>query len=343
MKKNIKNLSKDELFGYFDKIGEKKFRTSQLYNAIYTNRVTSFEAINNFPAKLKTQLETDFCVQSLTLKDTMTSADGSVKFLFETLDNNYVESVFLPNKDVENEHNTLCLSTMIGCPIGCSFCASGRLNYVRNLDIAEIVEQIIFIQNYFPDIRIKNAVFMGIGEPLLNYDNLINAIEIILEFNLLNRKSITISTIGIPDAIVKLANSGLKIKIAFSLHFPTDEVRKKYIPIKFKIEETLKALDYYYQNTRLPITIEYILLEGINDSENEIKKLAKIARRFPSVINLIPYNSSFSDLGLIGCNATKTRDFARKLYDEDILVITRKSQGKDISAACGMLAYLQAT
>ncbi|MCL2040122.1 MAG: 23S rRNA (adenine(2503)-C(2))-methyltransferase RlmN [Bacteroidetes bacterium] len=339
MKKNIKNLSKDELLGYFDKINEKRFRINQLYNAIYVNRITSFEAITNFSNQLKTQLDTDFYIQSLKLKDTMTSSDGSVKFLFETLDNNYIESVFLPNNNTENEHNTLCLSTMIGCPVGCNFCASGRLNYVRNLDIAEIIEQIMFIQNYFPSLKIRNAVFMGIGEPLLNYDNLVNAVKIILEFNLLNRKGITISTIGIPNSIVNLANSGLKIKVAFSLHFPNDNVRNKYIPTNFKIEEILKALDYYYQNTRLPITIEYILLEGINDSDSDIKKLVSIARRFPSVINLIPYNSSFPDLGFAGCDDAKTKYFARKLYNEDILVITRKSQGKDIFAACGMLAH----
>lgn len=338
MKKNIKNLSKEEFLDYFETIGEKRFRVNQLYNAIYVNRITNFEAVTNIPAKLKTQLDIDFHIESLKLKNVMTSTDGSVKFLFETLDNNYIESVFLPNNN-ESEHNSLCLSTMIGCPIGCSFCASGRLDYKRNLDVAEIIEQIIFIQNYFPDIRIRNAVFMGIGEPLLNYDNLVNAIKIILEFNLLNRKGITISTIGIPNSIVKLANSGLKIKIAFSLHFPDDGLRNKYIPNSFKIEEILKALDYYYQNTHLGITIEYILLEGINDSDKDIKKLVSISRRFPSLINLIPYNISFPDLGFRSCDASQTQEFARKLYKDDILVITRKSQGSDIFASCGMLAY----
>ena len=341
MKNNIKNLSKEELFNYFENIGENKFRTNQLQNAIYNNRTSDFQSISNFSANLKNKLEQDFNIVSLELIKTMLSSDGSTKFIFKTEDNNFIESVFLPNNsnaDASNR-NTICVSTMAGCPVGCKFCATGNFGYKRNLDIAEILDQILFIQQYFSDIKIKNAVFMGMGEPFLNYNNLISAIRLILEFSLLNSKGITISTIGIPAAILDFANEGLKIKLALSLHSPFDNNRQKLIPIakKYKIEEILKSLDFYYRSTHLPITLEYILFKGLNDSNKDIKKLARIARRFPSVINLIPYNNISKNLDLIPCNETEIKEFAKKLHNENIVVITRKSQGQDISAACGML------
>ena len=342
MKNNIKNLSKEELFAYFENIGEKKFRANQLCNAIYNNKISSFQSISNFSSAIKTKLEQDFNLVSLELADKMVSDDGTTKFIFRTFDNNIIESVFLPNNNNTDasDRNTLCISTMVGCYIGCKFCATGYLGYKRNLDVSEILEQILFIQQHFSETKIRNAVFMGMGEPLLNFDNLIRAIRIILEFKLLNSKGITISTIGIPDAIVNLANEGLKIKLAFSLHSAHNNIRQTLIPTakKYSIEEILKSLDYYYRNTHLPLTIEYILFKGINDSDEDVKKLIRIARRFPSTINLIPYNDIGRELDIIPCNSSDIKDFARKLYNEDILVITRKSQGQDISAACGMLA-----
>jgi 23S rRNA (adenine2503-C2)-methyltransferase len=183
---------------------------------------------------------------------------------------------------------------------------------------------------------------MGMGEPFLNYDNVVQGVKIIRRFNIL--QGITISTIGLPDKISEFANMGLKIKLSLSLHSPFNEIREKLIPIskKYKIEDILKALDYYYRNIHLPITIEYIVFKGLNDRDEDIKKLARIAKRFPAVINLIPYNDiSFiaPELDLIPSNEVEIKDFARKLYNEDVVAITRKSQGQDISAACGMLAY----
>jgi 23S rRNA (adenine2503-C2)-methyltransferase len=347
MKRNIKNLNEEELINFFDSIGEKKYRIKQLYHAIYSKKYQSFEEISNFSIQLQKKLSSEFFINSLLLVDYVEATDGSKKIIFSTCDNEIVETIFLTNAENEDSQtrNTLCISTMIGCPVNCKFCATAKLGYIRDLDTSEILDQIILAQKYFgEENNIKNIVIMGMGEPFLNYENLMNAIKIIRHNNLFSDKSITISTIGIPDRISDFANMDMKIKIALSLHSPFDDIRQKLIPIakKYKIEEILKSLDYYYRITHLPITFEYTLFQGINNREEDAKKLIRMARRFPSKVNLIPYNDiSFidSNIGLVPCSDTEIKEFAKMLHQENILVITRKSQGSDILAACGQLAF----
>jgi len=231
---------------------------------------------------------------------------------------------------------------MVGCPINCRFCATARIGFKRNLDVAEIIDQIFLTENNTQK-SIDNIVFMGMGEPFLNYSNVVNSLKIISKNEIVSKKNITVSTIGIPEKIIDFAKEEMKIKLAISLHSAFDDVRKTLIPVakKYQIEDLLKALEYYYRATKMPITFEYILLKNLNDSEKDIKKIAKIARRFPAKINLIPFNDiSFvaQNIDLIPASENEIKIFAKKLYNENVMTITRKSQGSDIAAACGQLA-----
>ena len=340
----IKNLSEEELFAFFAQINEKKYRVKQLNDALYKKKINSFAEISNFPAQLIGVLEEKFSVSSLKIEKILESTDGSKKNLYKTLDNEYIESVFLPNLANSNkdEKNTLCISTMIGCPVNCDFCATAKMGFRRNLDVSEIIDQ-IFLTFSCTEKNINNVVFMGMGEPLLNYNNVMNALKIILKNEIISKKNITVSTIGIPEKIIDFANEEMKIKLAVSLHSPFDDTRKTLIPISknHQIEDLLKSLDYYYQVTRVPITFEYILFRNLNDSDADVKKLARISRRFSSKINLIPFNDiSFiaDNIDLLPASEKEIAIFAKKLYNEDVMVFTRKSQGSDIAAACGQLA-----
>jgi 23S rRNA (adenine2503-C2)-methyltransferase len=341
---SIKNLSENELLEFFAKINEKKFRAKQLFDALYKKRINSFSEISNFPAQLINILDKNFTVNSLTVENIFESNDSSKKILFKTVDNEFIETVFLPNSSNEsqNNKNTICISTMVGCPINCEFCATAKIGFKRNLDVSEIIDQLFLTEKNVGE-RADNIVFMGMGEPFLNYENVINSLKIISKNEIISKKNITVSTVGIPEKIIDFANEDLKIKLALSLHSPFDEVRKTLIPVakKYQIEEILKSLDYYYQTTKIPITFEYILFKNLNDRDEDVKKLARISRRFPSKINIIPFNDiSFIDknIDLIPATVEEIKVFAKKLYDENVMAITRKSQGSDIAAACGQLA-----
>lgn len=349
IKRQIKNLSEDEIYAYFKKIGERKYRCKQLVEALYKRRVTSFADITTFSPSLIQKLNDSFEISSLVVEKVSESVDGSKKFLFRTADGEFIESVFLPNSASESkfERNTLCISSMVGCPMNCVFCASARIGYKRPLSVAEIIDQFLIIEkeviNRAEREKINNVVFMGIGEPLMNLEAVLSAIKILHLEHLVNQKYVTVSSVGLPEKIAVFANSNTTAKLAISLHSPFDEVRRQIIPISksYTIEELLKALDYYYREKHIKVTFEYILFKGLNDRDEDVKKLAKISRRFPSVINLIPYNDiSFVDssVELIPASEEEINTFAKKLFNEDVLVITRKSQGTDISAACGQLA-----
>ena len=248
----------------------------------------------------------------------------------------------IAKSDFASNRHTLCVSTMVGCPINCRFCATARIGFKRNLDVAEIIDQIFLTENNTQK-SIDNIVFMGMGEPFLNYSNVVNSLKIISKNEIVSKKNITVSTIGIPEKIIDFAKEEMKIKLAISLHSAFDDVRKTLIPVakKYQIEDLLKALEYYYRATKMPITFEYILFKNLNDSEKDIKKIAKIARRFPAKINLIPFNDiSFvaQNIDLIPASENEIKIFAKKLYNENVMTITRKSQGSDIAAACGQLA-----
>ncbi len=341
----IKNLTINQINQYFEELEEKKFRTKQLLEAIYKNQINSFSEISNFPKTIRKDLEHRFHLTSLELETIRNSTDGSQKILYKTKksNNEFIETVFLPNsKNLHsNPINTLCISTMLGCPVNCSFCATAKLGFNRNLSTSEIIDQILITQKILNK-KINNIVLMGMGEPLLNYDNVLNALEILINHKIINSKNITLSTVGIPKKIIQLANSGLKIKLALSLHSPFDKLRKQLIPASYNIEEICKSLDYYYQKTKLAITFEYLLLQNINNRDEDIKKLVKIARRFPSKVNIIPFNDiSFTGISqnFKGATPNEIRVFSDKLHKNKVLAIIRKSQGQDIEAACGQLAY----
>ena len=390
---SIKNLTENELLEFFNEINEKKFRAKQLFDALYKKRINSFSEITNFPAQLINILDKNFTVNSLTVENIFESNDSSKKILFNTKDNEFVETVFLPNSQMNAKHEatsqkeklrvkhtqSVCVSTMVGCPINCKFCATAKIGFKRNLEVSEIIDQIFLTDRYLTNkhsfsacknldvlheeifqkeklqvknrhLSVDNIVFMGMGEPFLNYENVINSLKIISKNEIISKKNITVSTVGIPEKIIDFANEDLKIKLALSLHSPFDEVRKTLIPVakKYSIEEILKALDYYYQTTKIPITFEYILFKNLNDRDEDVKKLARISRRFPSKINIIPFNDiSFIDnlncissegIDLIPATVEEIKIFAKKLYDKNVMAITRKSQGSDIAAACGQLA-----
>ena len=340
-KKFIKNCTAADLDLYFSSINEKKFRTKQIFEAIYLKQISSFDKITVLPIELRKKLDADFELNSLEFISYTTSSDFSQKFLFKTYDGHFIETVFLSNTKNSGTRNTICISTMIGCPLGCSFCATAKLGFTRNLNVSEILDQIILItqKNKTP---VDNIVIMGMGEPLLNFQNILQSLEIIINNKICRRKSITLSTAGISKKIIEFADSEVATKIALSLHSPQDKIRKMLMPAAEKIEDVCNALEYYYHKTKLAITFEYLLINGLNNNDDDIKKLIKLTRRFPSKINLIPYNDiSFTGVknDLVAASPEQIQEFAAKLKSAGVIAIIRNSQGEDIEAACGQLAF----
>lgn len=341
----IKGLTLSELEQYFLSIGEKKFRASQVFNWLYNNLVTKFEDMGTLPKGLRKKLNYDFTLKTLTLKEVQNSTlSETKKFLFSTQDDYSIETVLIPGGD----RNTLCISTQVGCPLDCKFCATGVMGFKRNLTIGEIVDQYFLTAKEFGKNFISNIVFMGMGEPLINFQNTLGALDIFTSQhnNRISRNRITVSTSGIPDQIRALADSPYRIKLALSLHSAFDGVRSKIMPInkRFPLVDVLDAIRYYSKITDTRITFEYIMLKGINDREEDIRALTKICRSLPSKINVIPFNSiaHMSPEGisqeLEPTSKVDIETFVSKLRDNYITVMVRDTQGDDIAAACGQLA-----
>lgn len=350
MKKNnekieLKGMSLDKMGEYFESIGEKKFRASQVFNWMYNNMVTEIDEMINIPKAVKEILKDKTTIRALELKDIQISkSTGTKKYLYRTLDNHNIETVLI----TENKRNTLCISTQIGCPLDCKFCATGLMGYTRNLTVGEIVDQYILTSANIGKEAITNIVYMGMGEPLLNFENSLQSISIFIsEFNQkISRNRVTVSTAGIPKKIVELADSPYRIKLALSLHSAFEETRSKIMPIniKYPLKENIEAIRYYSKATKTKITFEYTMLDGINDREEDIKALSKLCRSFPSKINVIPFHS-ISHMDPLGIskdlNPTpidRIYDFVEKLRNNNITVMVRDTQGDDIAAACGQLA-----
>lgn len=344
-KKILKGLTLKELRSYFESIGEAKYRGDQLFNWIYNHIVFDPEELSNFPKNLRIRLAEETELITLTLQDKQHSVStGTVKYLFSTKDGHKIESVLIPDGD----RNTLCLSTQVGCPLDCKFCATGLMGFKRNLSAGEITDQYLLIASDYGKEKITNIVFMGMGEPLTNYKNTLTAIEIFTHelSKGLSRNRITVSTAGIPDKIRELADSGFRVKLAFSLHSAFDDIRNKIMPInkKYPLRKNFEALKYYATKTKTRITFEYTMLKGINDRDEDVKELAKICSRIPSKINIIPFNSiKHMNPGGISAELEPTPyeeiiNFADKLRQRNISVFIRDTQGDDIAAACGQLA-----
>lgn len=342
----IKGLTLNELENFLIEVGQPKFRAKQLFNWIYNHNISDFGLMNNLPKDFRTFLVSNCIADTLTPSKVMKSDDSETqKILFTTLDNQKIESVILPDKD----RMTLCISTQAGCPLDCKFCATGQMGFFRNLSAGEIVDQ-FYISERAANIEISNIVYMGMGEPFVNYNETIKSLEIFTNelAKKISRHHITVSTSGIPEKIRSFANTSLRTKLAFSLHSCFEDIRSEIMPInkRFSLKSNIEALEYYYKITDQRVTYEYTLLKGVNDRSEDIKALTKLAKRFPSKINIIPFNSIkhiVSDNNSISAKLIPTteqelHDFADKLRENNITVFVRNTQGNKIKAACGQLA-----
>ena len=348
---NLKGLPLHELEAFLASIGEPRYRAKQIFSWMYKHRAASFHEMSSLPQGLRDQLTSAASIDQLTIADRQQSkTDETTKVLFALRDGMKIESVLIPprKESVDSEKRmTLCISTQVGCPLDCKFCATATMGFGRNLTAGEIVDQVLAAQSISTK-PITNIVFMGMGEPMLNYDNVMTSIEIISsDIGMgISPRRITVSTAGYVDQIRRMADEGRKPKLALSLHSLEDATRTKLMPItkKFSVAELLDALEYYCRKTRKNVMLEYILFEGLNDGEADIKKMIKTSKRFPCRVNLIPFHEigftkphGFS-ASLKGASPETVARFAKKLRDADIPVFIRHSAGEDIDAACGQLA-----
>ncbi len=336
--KDIKDLSFIEANELFTKYGEQPFRAKELFRAIYKNKIKEFANITTFPIYLRMSLSNDFYIRSFHLASEITSKDGTEKFLFKLRDKSLIETVLIKEKNKNGKaRNTACISTQVGCPMRCKFCATGEMGFKRNLTTGEIVEQFLTLEDKLP---VQNIVFMGMGEPLINYANTKKAIEIISNSygRALGRRKITLSTSGIIDKIYRLTDEIKSIKLAVSLHSAIQEKRNFLMPgLKDQPLDALnKALNYYSKKTGNTITIEYLLINDINDTTKDLIELIRFARKIKFVkVNLIHFNTvPFIDFSA----SKKEENFLSNLLKSGIRATLRKSKGTEISAACGQLA-----
>lgn len=343
----LKGLTLDELKNYFSKNGEPRFRGEQIFNWMYNHLVTDFFDMANVPKVLRTKLKDSCEIMTLLHVDTqVSSVNGTKKYIFETADKYKIESVLIPEED----RVTLCVSTQVGCPLDCKFCATGLMGYRKNLSAGEIFDQYVLAAKDFGKDNITNIVFMGMGEPLLNYNNSVKALEIFAQelTTGISKKKITVSTAGIAPKIRELADLNLNVKLALSLHSCFDDIRSSIMPIndKYPLRQIIDAVKYYARRTRTRITFEYVMLDGINDRDEDIEELLKICKEFPSKINVIPFNSleHMNPTGIASQIKPTPRErideFVQRLRENNITVMIRNTQGDDISAACGQLAIL---
>lgn len=341
----LKGMTLSELKDYFLSIGEARYRAEQLFNWIYNRNSFNFDEMENFPKKLRACLESTAIIKTLEPAAVQDSAStGTRKYLYSTSDGRKIESVLIP----EGERNTLCISTQVGCPLDCKFCATGLMGYKRNLSSGEIVDQYLLTAKEAGKKNITNIVYMGMGEPLLNFENTVKSVEIFTHelTKGLSRKRITISTAGIPHKIIEIAELGLRIKLALSLHSCFDDIRSKIMPInkKYSLKENIEALKFYTKKTKTRATFEYTMLKGVNDRDEDIKAIVKLCSQLPSKINVIPFNSiRHMNPGGISAELEPTshdniQKFVEKLRNHNLTVLVRETQGDDIAAACGQLA-----
>jgi len=341
----LKGLDKFELTKFLMGMGQSKYRGSQIFNWIYNRRVEDFSQMHNIPKILQLKLDEICTLKSLYLKTVQISTTTKTKkLLFETEDGEKIESVLIPTE----QRNTLCISTQVGCPLNCKFCATGLMGFTRNLTAGEIVDQYLLSSKNFDNNKITNIVYMGMGEPLLNFNNTVKSLRIFTEElnKSLSRNKITVSTVGIVPKIKELADTGLRVKLALSLHSCFNDIRSRIIPvnIKYPVEEITDALIYYEKRNKIRITFEYIMLKGINDRKEDIKALTKLMRKIPSKINLIPFNSiahvvpEGTSIQLKSTSYQEINEFADELRNNNLTVMIRETQGDDIAAACGQLA-----
>jgi 23S rRNA (adenine2503-C2)-methyltransferase len=339
--KNIRHITLPELEDYFAKKGDKKFRAKQVYDWLWQKHAQSFDDMTNLSKDLRHTLAQDFILPALTINTTQISEDGTLKSRFKTFDGHMVEGVLIPT----DERKTACVSSQIGCSLSCKFCATGYMEKKRNLTYDEIYDEVALInkqsENEYGK-KLSNIVFMGMGEPLLNYNNVLKAIErISAEDGLgMSPRRITVSTAGVAKMIRKLGDDQVRFKLALSLHAANDKKRNEIMPINEtnNIKALVDALNYFYKQTKSEITFEYILFKNFNDSQQDADELIKIYRQVPAdLINIIEYNP-IDNFRFTKPDEEATEKFMKYLEDHRVNARLRRSRGKDIDAACGQLA-----
>jgi 23S rRNA (adenine2503-C2)-methyltransferase len=341
----LKGLTLSELRDYFLSKGLQKFRGEQFFYWMYNHLSTNIDEMSNIPKTISNDIRDEIELQTLEYFHSEESVNTKTKkYIFITKDNYKIESVIIP----EETRTTLCISTQVGCPLDCQFCATGLMGYKRNLTSGEIFDQYMLASKDYGKDKITNIVYMGMGEPLLNFQNTLKSLMIFANevTKGISIKKITVSTAGIPPKIRELADTGINVKIALSLHSCFEEMRSKLMPInqKYSLKENLMAVRYYAKKTNTRITFEYVMLKDLNDTNEDVDALVKICKEIPSKVNVIPFNSlkHMTPTGfpaqLESSPKNKIEDFVSKLRDKNITVFVRQTQGDDIAAACGQLA-----
>ncbi len=345
-KTDIRSLDKAALTHFCNEMGLPRFRSEQIFQWLYQKGANSFDEMTNLSLDLREKLNSITYINRITLAQSQSSSDGTVKFLFELNDNRHIESVLIPEIDDDGSADrlTVCISSQVGCLFGCSFCATGKMGFFRNLTVGEIVDQLQYINDFTHnkyDRKITNIVYMGMGEPLNNYKSVVSSTEMVTDpFGLgLSPKRITVSTVGLAKQIHQLGDENQPFNLAISLHAATDDKRNRIMPINqtLNLVALKKALQHYHNKTGLPVTYEYLLFDEFNDTETDANNLAKIARWIPSKINIIMYNS-VAGVSLKRAREDRLNRFIKILTKQGIRATVRRSRGDDIDAGCGQLA-----
>ena len=344
--KDIKEQSIEQIKDFLKTINQKEFRAKQIYQWLWQKNVNSFEQMLNIPLILRTKLSENFCFNNIKITySTLSKTDNSSKYAFVTHDNLFIEGVLIPSG--KNSRVTACISTQVGCTLACKFCATGTMGLKRNLSASEIYEQAFLLNKESFALygrKLTNIVVMGMGEPLLNYDNLIRAMNMIISTSglAMSPSRITVSTVGLVKQIRKLADDMPKFNLAVSLHSAINDDRSEFMPVTKNnpIPELIKALKYFHEKTGKRITFEYLLIKDKTDTIEHAKALANFCKNFPSKINLIEFNP-VSHIDYVGSKAETIKRFFDFIDSKNIIVTIRRSKGQDINAACGQLALKQ--
>jgi 23S rRNA (adenine2503-C2)-methyltransferase len=339
-KQNIRNLSLVEIQDYLVRISEKPFRAKQIFEWLWKKNASHFDEMSNLSLTLRNSLENDFFIDHIHLSDQQVSRDGTVKCAFSIGESQVIEGVMIPT----TTRSTACISSQVGCSLACTFCATGRLKLLRNLTPGEIVDQVVYLNQMSLNNQqrpLTNIVYMGMGEPLLNYKNVLRSTEILCSSEGLgiSPRRITVSTAGIAKMIRKLGDDEVRFNLALSLHAANDTKRNKIMEINESnnLAELSEALQYFHEKTGSRITFEYIIFKDFNDQLEDAHELANFAKCVPCKINIIEYNP-IDDGEFQQADSEKVKAFASLLEAKNMIVNVRRSRGKDIDAACGQLA-----
>lgn len=344
MKQDIRKLSVEEIGGKLKEIGEKPFKAKQIHEWLWKKSASDFEQMTNLSKNTREYLNENFEINNIKIEDYQVSKDRTVKYSFALHDGHLIEGVLIPTSD----RATACVSSQVGCSLSCTFCATGFLDRARNLDASEIYDQVVRIKNEAEERyeqSLTNIVYMGMGEPLLNYKNVLESVELITSDKGLGMspKRITVSTAGVAKMIKKLGDDDVKFNLALSLHAANDEKRNRIMPINEtnNLDVLAEALNYFYEKTGTRVTFEYIVFNGFNDEVQDAKELYEFWKKVPAKINIIEYNpidqSEFTNV-----KADKLDAFIGYLESKKVIVNVRRSRGKDIDGACGQLANKKA-